>query len=171
MNMIKALWWRFQQCLGTFTIFLVEGPLKPEFLGIYLTTFSESIISKIQNLWGSPFLSKCLKFKLDFKNAEKNWEKPFCCWDNCIWIGIVKFSLLRKGYISSATNMLTSSLKFFHINKRYFLRFNWLGSVHWIWRKWCDADLNSALACLPCYLSKWPLKRDFLDIYLTTFSE
>ena len=31
------------------------------------------------------------------------------------------------------------------------------------------SDFNSILACLTCYLSKGPLKRDFLDIYLTTF--
>ena len=29
-------------------------------------------------------------------------------------------------------------------------------------------DFNSVSARLPCYLSKGPLKRDFLDIYLTT---
>ena len=34
-----------------------------------------------------------------------------------------------------------------------------------------DADLKSVLARLSCYFSKGPLKRDFLDIYLTTFSE
>ena len=29
--------------------------------------------------------------------------------------------------------------------------------------------MKSVSARLPCYLSKGPLKRDFLDIYLTTF--
>ena len=33
----------------------------------------------------------------------------------------------------------------------------------------CRSDFNSVSARLPCYLSKGPLKRDFLDIYLTTF--
>ena len=32
----------------------------------------------------------------------------------------------------------------------------------------CRSALNSVSARLPCYLSKRPLKRDFLDIYLTT---
>ena len=34
----------------------------------------------------------------------------------------------------------------------------------------CHWDFISVSACFPCYLSKGPPKRDFLDIYLTTFS-
>ena len=83
-----------------------------------MTTFLESEISKIQNLWGSSFGLKCLKFKLDFENAGKSWGKVFCYLDNCIWIGIVKLSLLRTGYFSSAANVLTSSPKIWHANKR-----------------------------------------------------
>ena len=77
-----------------------KGPLKRDFLDICLITFSESVISEIQNLWGSSFFSKYSKFKLNFKNVEKNCEKIFCFWDNCFWIGIVKLSLLRRGYFS-----------------------------------------------------------------------
>ena len=40
--------------------------------------YDESVTSKIQNLRSSFFYSKCLKFKLDFKNASKNSEKAFC---------------------------------------------------------------------------------------------
>ena len=35
----------------------------------------------------------------------------------------------------------------------------------------CDADGNSVWARFPCCLAKGPLKQDFLDIYLTMFSE
>ena len=34
-----------------------------------------------------------------------------------------------------------------------------------------DADFNSVWARLPCCLGKGPLKQDFFDIYLATFSE
>ena len=78
-------------------------------------------------LWSSSFLSKCSKSNLDFKNAAKIWEKVFCFWDNCIWIGIVKLSLLRTGYISSAANVLAGRVKSFHVNKRDFFQLNWLG--------------------------------------------
>ena len=72
-----------------------KGPLTRDFLEIYISTFSESVISEIQNLWRSSFDSKYLKFNLDFKNAEKNSEKVFSFWDNCIWIGIFKLFLRR----------------------------------------------------------------------------
>ena len=169
--MIKLLWWRFQQCLGTFPILLSKHPLKREFLDIYLTRFSESVTSKIQNLWRSSFYWKCLKFNLDFKNEAKIREKFFCFWDNCVWIGIVKLSLLRTVYFSSAGNVLTSSPKILHVNKRDFFQLNYLGKDQWIWSRCCDADFNSAWARLPCCMSKGLLKLDFLDIYLTRFSE
>ena len=148
-----------------------KHPLKRDFLDIYLTTFSESVISKLQNLWTSSFLSKCSKFHLDFKNAVKNWQKVLCFWDNCIWIGIVKLSLLRRGYFSSVANVLTSSPKKSHAIKRDFFEHNFLGSDWWICLNFFDANFKSAWEHLPCCCGKDPLKQDFLDIYLTTLSE
>ena len=110
-----------------------QSVLSWDFLDIYLTTFSESLITKIQNLWGRYFLSKYLEFSLNFKNAAKNWGKVFGFWDNCIWIGIVISSLLRTTYISSTANVLTSSSKILHVNKRDIFQLNWLGSDHWKW--------------------------------------
>ena len=78
MNMIKVLWFRFQQCLCTFAMLIVEGSLKWDFLDISLTTFSQSVISEIKKLSGSSFDSKCLKFNVDFKKAAKNSEKVYC---------------------------------------------------------------------------------------------
>ena len=118
---------------------LYKGPLKRDFLNIYLTRFLESVNLEIQKLWGSFSFSKCLKFKLDLKNASKNWEKVFSFWDNCIWIDIVKLSLLRTGYFSLAANVLTSSTKIWHVNKRDFFQLNWIGSDKWIWSKCCEA--------------------------------
>ena len=106
-----------------------KGPLKRYFLDIYLTTFSVSVILEIQNLWESYFVPKCSKCNLDFKNAERNWEKVFFFWDNCIWIGIVKLSLLTTGYSSLAANMLANSCKIWHITKRDFLQLN--SGVKW----------------------------------------
>ena len=94
-----------------------------------------------------------------------------CLWENSIWIGIVKLSLLRMGYFSPAANVLTGSPKIWHVENRDIFKLNLLANDQWIWQKYCDADFNSALARLPCCLSKGSLKRGFLDIYLTTFSE
>ena len=145
--------------------------MKRDFLDIYLTTFSESVISEIKKLWRSPFYSKCLKLNIGFKKGAKNWARVFCFSDNCIWTGIVKLSLWRTRYFSSAANVLTSSPKIWHVNKRDFFEHNFLAGVQWIWSECCDADFNSVCAGLPCCLSKGRLKRYFLDIYLTTFSE
>ena len=80
-------------------------------------------------------------------------------------------SLLRTGYFSSAANVLRSSPKVLHVNKRDFFQLNSLGRGQWVWNRVCDADFNSAWALLPCCLSKCSLKRGYLDIYQTTFSE
>ena len=112
---------------------LSKGPLKWDFLDIYLTTFSESFNSQIQNLWRSFFVSKYLIFHLDFKNSVKNSGKVLCFWENCIWIGIVKFSLLRTWYSSTAANVLTSSPKILHVDKRDFFQLNLFSSDRWIW--------------------------------------
>ena len=37
----------------------------------------KSIISETNNLWGESFVSKYIKFYIDFRNAEKNWENIF----------------------------------------------------------------------------------------------
>ena len=150
---------------------LPKGLLKRHFSDNYLTTFSESVISEVRNVWRSSFNSRHLKCNLDFKNASKNWEKKFCFSDNSIWIGIVKLPLLRTRYFSSAVNVLTCSPKILHVNKRDFFQLNCLGSDQWISQRCCDADFNRASERLPCCLSKGPLKLDSLDIYLTTFSE
>ena len=119
-------WARVSYCLWKHNV-------KQNFLDIYLTTFSESVTSKIQNLWASSFYSKFIKFNLAFKNGANSWEKVFCLWDSCIWIGIVKLSLLRTGYLSLGPNVLTSSPNIWHVNKRDFFRLNWLGNVQGIW--------------------------------------
>ena len=93
------------------TYSLSKGLLKQDFLDIYLTTFSESVISEIQKLWGSSFFSKYSKFNVDFKNAAKDWEKKIFFWENSTWICIVKLSVLRTIYFSSLASVLTSSPK------------------------------------------------------------
>ena len=106
--------------------------------------FSESVISKLQNLWGSYFVSTLLKFNLKFKKAAENSEKVFSFWDNCIWIGIVKLSQLRTPYFLSAASVLTSSREILHVKKEDFFQLNFLGSDKWKLERFCYADFNSA---------------------------
>ena len=127
MNMVEVLW---QQRFGSFTMLVVEGcSQRAPFRHI---SEYPSVISKIQKSSGRDVFSKCLKFNQDLKNVRKNWEKVFCFWDNCIWIGIVKLSLSRTGYFSSGANALTSSTKILHVNKTDFFQLNFFGSNQWI---------------------------------------
>ena len=83
--------------------------------------FLESVISEIHQLCGWSFFRKNSKFKPDFKNEKKKWERVFCFWDNCIWIGCVEFSLLRGEYLSWAVNVLTNTLKILRITNKFFV--------------------------------------------------
>ena len=85
-----------------------------------LPRFPDCVNSEINQLWLSSFFWKCSKFKVDFENATKNWEKAFCFWDNCVRIGFVKLSLLRKEYLSSAVNVLKNSYKALRLTKTDF---------------------------------------------------
>ena len=131
--MIKVLWCRFQQCLGTFTMLLVEGSSE-----IGLFRHLSNHVFRVRNFGNTNavrviFFSKNSKFNLDFKKGAKNWENFFCFWQNCMWTATVKLSLLRTGYFSSATNVLATSPKIWDINKRDFFQLSSLGSGQWIW--------------------------------------
>ena len=91
-----------------------------------LPRFPECLISEINQLWGSSFFWKCSKFKVDFENATKNSEKAFCFWDNYVRNGCVKFSVLRREYLSSAVNVLTNSYKSLRLTKTDFFWLNYV---------------------------------------------
>ena len=76
---------------------------------------------------------KIVKIYSRFKKCSKKLRKSFFFRDNTIWTGIVKFSLLRTGYFSSAANVLTSSPKMWHVNTRNVLQLNQFASDQWIW--------------------------------------
>ena len=62
-------------------------------------------------------------------------------WDNCIWIGIIKLSLWRTRYFSSADDVLTSRPKILRVTKRDFFQLKFLGSDQWsmimVKNLWC----------------------------------
>ena len=56
---------------------------------------------------------------------QKQIRKSFLFGDNCVRIGCVKLSLLRREYLSSAVNMLTNSYKALRQTKIDFFRLNY----------------------------------------------
>ena len=57
---------------------------------------------------------------------QKKIRKSFLFGANCVRIGCVKLSLLRREYLSSAVNVLTNSYKPLHLTKTDFFRLNYL---------------------------------------------
>ena len=102
---------------------------------------------------------------------KKKWEKVFNFWDKCIWIYCNKFPLLKRQYLSAAVNGLTKSPKILHIIQADFFQLNCLYRDQQILERCCRSNFNIVSACLPCPLSKGPLKWEYLDIYLTTCFE
>ena len=98
-----------------------KGPLKPNFLNIYVTTFfrvrifentsAMRVIIFFDNIKNLVYISKK-------KKKKKKLEKVFCVSDISIRIGCLKLSLSRREYLSSTVNVLTKSLMFLYITKR-----------------------------------------------------
>ena len=109
----KVLWSRFQQCLCTFTVLLFEGLSETG-----LNRHWPKQVFAVRNGGNTKalrvfFFQNIQNFNADFKKAEENFKKFSCFWENCIWIGIVKLSLLRTGYLLLAANVSTSSPRFY----------------------------------------------------------
>ena len=111
---------RFEHFLGLLTMLLLKGIFQQRFLDIYLTTFFG--VCKFGNTFAMSviFFLKVLKISSIFQIFRRKLGKKFFFWDNCIWKGCVKLSLSRREYLSSAVNVLTNSVKIFHITKRDF---------------------------------------------------
>ena len=57
---------------------------------------------------------------------QKKITKSFLFGDNCVRIGCVKLSLLRREYLSSEVNVLTNSHKALRLTKTDFFRVNYV---------------------------------------------
>ena len=123
MNMLKVLWCWFQERFCTFTMLLVEGSSETGlFRHLSDRVFGGRNFRNTKSMSVIIFL-KISKIYSRFEKCSKKLRKSvFFFWDNCIWIGIVEFSLLRTGYFSSAANVLTSSPNTWNANKRDFFQ-------------------------------------------------
>ena len=90
----------------------------------------------------------------------------FCFWDKCIWIVCIHLSLLLREYFSLAVNLLRKFLKNFHECKSDF--YNSI-TFTMITQDDKGAHIKIESVFRTVYLSRRSLKREFLDIYLSTF--
>ena len=115
------------------------------------------------------FFWKKSKIWPKFRKCKIKLGKVLSFWDNCIWMGCIKFSLLGREHLPRALIVLTNSLNLWHMYKRDFLHLNCLHFEQWICCRCYRWDLNIVDTCLPCCFFNGNLKRDLLHIYLTTF--
>ena len=133
MKIVKVLWCRFQQCLNTFTLLLVEESSET---GVFRHLSNH--LFRVRNFGNTKamrfiFCFKTFKISVRFQKCSKKLRKSFFFSDKCIWIGIVKLSLLRTRYFSSVANVWTSSPNIWHVNRRDICKHNFLASYQWIW--------------------------------------
>ena len=79
-----------------FTCCLSMRILRRGFLGIKVTTLFAVYNFVNTSAMRLTVFSKCSKFDVDFRNAEKNWEHIFNFKENCIWFGCMKHPLLPR---------------------------------------------------------------------------
>ena len=103
--MVKVLSSTLQQCLGPFTMLLVEGTSETGFLR-HLSN----------HLLRSPYFRKYIGFAT-FGYARKNWEKVFCFWDICILTCCNKLSLFKKKMLFLGSQCVKKQSYYFVYNQ------------------------------------------------------
>ena len=128
--MIKVRSSRFQQCLCPFTMLFVEEHSELDFSDIYLIAYcGDGNFGKTSTMRVIFSFENAQNFMQISKMRRKIQKKSFFSfWENSIWIGCVKLSLLRCEYLSSAVNVLTNSFKIFHRTNLDFFQLNYFQS-------------------------------------------
>ena len=133
MNMIKKLRCRFQQCFCTSAMVLVQGSSETRlFSDLSNHNFGVCNFGNTKAM-SVIFFKKCLKFKIISKMEQKSEKKFFVCEIILSELVSLNVPLLRTGYFSSAANVLTSSTKILHVNKKDFFQLDWFGSDQLLW--------------------------------------
>ena len=114
---LNSVWRRLPCCLS-------KGTVKRHFLDSYVIVswrvgnFGNTLATRVN------FYLKMFKIECRCQNCRKKLEKVCQFWDNILWNGYVKFSLLRGEYLSSAANMLTNRHNILHITNSDFFKLN-----------------------------------------------
>ena len=117
--MLKVLCWDFCSLWAPLPCYSLKALQKRDFLDIYLTTVFGVCNFKHTSAMRVTFSWKCSKFYLHFKNGENKSEKVFPFRDNCIWIGCVKLSLLRRECCWPVVNVLKNSPKISQLGETF----------------------------------------------------
>ena len=149
---------RFEQFLGPFTMLLFERYWVLWHLSNHVFR-SPSLQTYIR--YEGHFFFKMFKIWSTFQKRRKKLTKTFCFLNNFIWIGCLKSLLLRR-ILVIPSHCVKAVLIFYTSLRETFSYPLSLAKISG------HADLRSLSDRLPCCISQCLLKRDLLDIYLTT---
>ena len=167
--MVKVLSFRFQQCFGPFSLWLVEESSETRFSGhLFNDIFRSPWVRKNIRYEGYIFW-KVLKIESIFRKLKRKLETIFRFCDNCIWKCCDKLSLLKREYLLSDVNGLRNSPGILHIIRETF----WTGIA------FAGINKYGKGAVVQLWTVFWPvyhvtyrrvlLKLTVLDLYVTTF--
>ena len=108
--MIKALSWRFCNCLGRFHVLTSQTCSETAlFRECYMQFFSVCYFGNTLAILAMTiiFFFKIFKIWCTFQKWNKKLRKKFYFSDSCIWIVCCKFSQSWTKYLPSAVNVLT----------------------------------------------------------------
>ena len=87
---------------------------------IAFTVINKLVFSQIHQLWRSSFLWNFSKFYLHFENSQKDWEKAFSFFDNCISIGCVNLSIKKRKFVTGGKCVNKQSEDFTYYKEKRF---------------------------------------------------
>ena len=108
---------------------LWKGPLKVDFLDIYLTTSFKVGKFKNTSAMSIIFFLKIFKIESKLRKCKKKLESKFLFWDNCSVKCCFRLSLLRREYLLSGVSALINNRNILHITQGDFstwIAFAWI---------------------------------------------
>ena len=118
---LKLLFWRFEKFLGLLNMFTAKIFQKEALL--YIDISASFGVDNFRKPWLMRviFSTHHWKFHLYTKNAKNISQKVYSFFDNVIWVGNGRLSLLPREYSRLTVRLLTSSPKIWYlIIKKFF---------------------------------------------------
>ena len=107
-----------------------KGPLKPDFLDIYLTAFFRVRKFQKTSAMSVIFFLKMSRIDSRFWKLKKKIKKNVFFWGSFLWRCSYKLSLIRREYLSLAVNGLTNSPKTLHRTQRDFFQLSYVFMIN-----------------------------------------
>ena len=115
---------------GHLPCYLLKGPLRRDFLDIYLTTCFGVRNFKNRSAMRVIFCFNMYQIESKFRKCKNRLKNILFFGDNCSLKCCFNLFLLRRKYLLSAVNGLTNSSKILHITQTDFFNLNWFTGIN-----------------------------------------